>query len=91
MFEPKCNAASLNTNGSHLVGEERLKDEKLENGGSDERWSSGHGLPPPCYLSVPHFPVNPSACQRPTGIRVTPYTQRIPLTVGQASIFLHRM
>ncbi|GAA5507522.1 hypothetical protein Rcae01_02978 [Novipirellula caenicola] len=79
MFEPKCNAASFHTNVSHAVGEEWLKDERLENGGSDERWGSGHGDPPSSYLPVPHFPVNPSACQRLNGNRVTPYTQRIPL------------
>tara|TARA_R110002167_G_scaffold274958_1_gene481060 strand:+ start:236 stop:442 length:207 start_codon:yes stop_codon:yes gene_type:complete len=48
MFEPKCNAASFNTNVLHVVREERLKEERLKeerlkNGGSDERGSSGHG------------------------------------------------
>ncbi|GAA5507523.1 hypothetical protein Rcae01_02979 [Novipirellula caenicola] len=79
MFEPKCNAASFITNVSHLAGEERLKDERLENGGSDERGGSGHGYPPSSYLPVPHFPVNSSACQRPNGIRGTRYALRLPL------------
>jgi len=32
MFEPKCNAASPYANVLHVVGDERLKDERLENG-----------------------------------------------------------